>query len=491
MATNAREWNPSRFAARLVVAIAAIVLILAVPARAAELPKRPNIILVMTDDQGYGELACHGNPIVKTPNLDRLSRQSVRFTDFQVSPTCAPTRSSLMTGRHEFRSGVTHTIEERERLSLKATTIAQVLKSAGYATGIFGKWHLGDEDAYQPERRGFDEVFIHGAGGIGQTYPGSCGDAPGNTYFNPAILHNGKFEKTQGFCTDVFFAQALRWIDQQRAGPAPFFAYITPNAPHAPYVCPEQYSKPYLEAGLKPDAAAYYGMITNIDDNMGRLVAALDDWKLDNQTLLIFMTDNGHPMRNLYNAGMHGTKGTAYEGGTHVPAFFRWTGALPAGVDIKRLAGAIDLFPTFAALAGAEIPAGIQLEGRSLVPLLNNPQADWPDRMLFVHKGRWPKGQAAASKYADCAVRNSRFRLVNNKELYDIQQDPGETRNVIDKYPEVVAAMRAAYDRWWNEVLPAMENEDAVGPKVNPFKARYWRQFGGGPDEGTGTKGSD
>ena len=184
----------------------------------------------------------------------------------------------------------------------------QVLKSAGYATGIFGKWHLGDEDAYQPQHRGFDEVFIHGAGGIGQTYPGSCGDAPGNTYFNPAILHNGKFEKTQGFCTDVFFAQALRWIDEKRQ-PCPFFAYITPNAPHAPYVCPEQYSKPYLAAGLKPDAAAYYGMITNIDDNMGRLMAALDDWKLDRQTLLIFMTDNGHPMHGLYNAGMHGDKG--------------------------------------------------------------------------------------------------------------------------------------------------------------------------------------
>ncbi len=217
MAISALGWNKNRLAARLAVATAAIALIIAARTSAAELPKRPNIILVMTDDQGYGELACHGNPIVKTPNLDRLSRQSVRFTDFQVSPTCAPTRSSLMTGRHEFRSGVTHTIEERERLSLKATTIAQVLKSAGYTTGIFGKWHLGDEDAYQPERRGFDEVFIHGAGGIGQTYPGSCGDAPGNTYFNPAILHNGKFEKTQGFCTDVFFAQAMHWIDQQRS----------------------------------------------------------------------------------------------------------------------------------------------------------------------------------------------------------------------------------------------------------------------------------
>jgi arylsulfatase len=229
-------------------------------------------------------------------------------------------------------------------------------------------------------------------------------------------------------------------------------------------------------------------MITNIDENIGRLMASLDGWKLDHQTLLIFMTDNGHPMRNLYNAGMHGNKGTAYEGGTHVPAFWRWTGVLPAGVDCKALTAHIDLFPTFAALAGAEIPSGIKLDGRSLLPLLQNPQANWPDRMLFVHKGRWPKGQAAAAKYDDCAVRSNRFRLVNNKELYDIQQDPGETRNVIDKYPEEVARMRAAYDQWWSEVLPAMENEDAIGPKVNPFKARYWKQFGGGPEDGSAKK---
>src|SRR3954466_15242896 len=199
---------------------------------------RPNVIIIMPDDIGYGDFACLGNPIVHTPSIDALWRESVRFTDFHVSPTCAPTRAALMTGRHEFKSGVTHTILERERLSLKATTLAQVLKSAGYATGIFGKWHLGDEEAYQPGRRGFDEVFIHGAGGIGQTYAGSCGDAPGNTYFNPAIKHNGTVEKSGGFFTSVFFAQATRWIDAKRKGDAPFFAMITTNAPHAPYVCP-------------------------------------------------------------------------------------------------------------------------------------------------------------------------------------------------------------------------------------------------------------
>src|SRR6266446_2544866 len=181
------------------------------PAIGAE--KKPNIVIVMPDDVGYGDYACLGNPVNKTPAVDAFWKQSVRFTDFHVSPTCSPTRSALMTGRHEFKNGVTHTINERERLTLKATTIAQVLKSAGYATGIFGKWHLGDEAQYQPDKRGFDEVYIHGAGGIGQSYPGSCGDAPGNKYTNPALLHNGKFEKTTGYCTDVFFDRALRWVE--------------------------------------------------------------------------------------------------------------------------------------------------------------------------------------------------------------------------------------------------------------------------------------
>jgi len=455
----------------------------------------PNVVLVITDDQGYGELACHGNPIIKTPNLDRLHGLSVRLTAFYVSPTCAPTRASLMTGRHEFRSGVTHTIHERERLSLEAVTLAQMLKGAGYTTGIFGKWHLGDQEPYQPHNRGFDEVFVHGAGGIGQSYPGSCGDAPGNKYFDPAIRHNRTFVKTQGFCTDIFFTQALRWIKANRD--RPFFAYITTNAPHAPLVCPDSYVKPYLEAGLDKGAAAYYGMITNIDENVGILMRKLDAWNLADKTLLIFMTDNGSSQAGprgrrgkrkgkdqqtpaapitLYNAGMRGKKGSPYEGGTRVPCFLRWKGRIPEGVDVGALAAHVDLFPTLAELCGGQLPTDRKLDGRSLVPLLKNPNARWPDRYLFTHRGRWAKGKAAASKYAACAVRSQRFRLVNNKELYDIAADPGETTNVIDKHPEVVAAMRKAYDRWWAEVLPAMVNEEAPVPKENPFKVLYRRQ---------------
>ncbi len=292
---------------------------------------KPNIILVMTDDQGYGDLSFTGNPILKTPHLDSFAKQSVRFTNFHVSPTCAPTRTALMTGRHEFRSGVTHTILERERMSLKSTTLPQILKAAGYTTGIFGKWHLGDEDAYQPGKRGFDEVFIHGAGGIGQTYPGSCGDAPGNTYFNPAIRHNGRFEKTEGYCTDVFFNQAIKWINVARKKDSPFFVYITPNAPHSPLQCPEEYTKRYADK-VDPNVAKFFGMIANIDDNFGKLLAKLDEWKIADDTLVIFMTDNGGTAGvKVFNAGMRGAKATPYIGGTHVPSFWRWPAGFTGG----------------------------------------------------------------------------------------------------------------------------------------------------------------
>jgi arylsulfatase A-like enzyme len=219
-------------------------------------------------------------------------------------------------------------------------------------------------------------------------------------------------------------------------------------------------------------------MITNVDDNFGRLLAKLKEWDLERNTLVVFMTDNGHSIASLYNAGMRGSKVTPYEGGVRVPAFFRLPGLTRPGVDVPQLSAAIDLFPTFVELAGAKVPDGVKLDGRSLVPLLKDPaSAAWPDRFLFTHVGRWARGKAAESKYAKCAVRTERFRLVNDRELYDIDADPGEKRNVIDAHPEQVAKMRAAYDRWWAEVLPCMENEDAVGPAVNPFKEAYWAQF--------------
>ncbi len=463
------------------VGISLSILGLGAPVSAAA-PAKPNIIIVMPDDVGYGDFSCHGNPIVKTPHVDAFREQSVRFTNFHVSPTCAPTRAALLTGRHEFKSGVTHTINERERLSLKATTLAQVLKSSGYATGIFGKWHLGDEEAYQPERRGFDETYIHGAGGIGQSYPGSCGDAPGNTYFSPAVRHNGVFEKTDGYCTDVFFNQALRWIDARRKTDAPFFAYITPNAAHTPLQCPEEYAKRHAGEGTEK-VARFYGMIENIDDNFGRLTAALKEWGIERDTLVIFMTDNGGTIGvPVFNAGMRGSKVTPYEGGTRVPSFWRWPAAIEGGRDVSALAAHIDVFPTLAQIAGADLTpeVGRQVEGRSLAPFFKDQKVEWPDRTLVTHVGRWKKGEAESNKYVNMSIRDERYALVNDAELYDLQADPGQKTNVAADHPDVVARLRKDYDAWWRDVLPRLENEDAVGPKVNPYKEWYEKQYGEG-----------
>ena len=446
---------------------------------------RPNVIIVMPDDVGYGDFACHGNPNIKTTAVDAFWKESVRFTDFHVSPTCAPTRSALLTGRHEFKNGVTHTILERERLTPKATTLAQVLKSAGYATGIFGKWHLGDEAEYQPGRRGFDEVYIHGGGGIGQTYPGSCGDAPGNMYQNPAILHNGTFEKSKGYCTDLFFTQAITWMDAKRKAGAPFFTYLTPNAAHGPLQCPEAYFQKY-QGKVSDDAAKFFGMIENIDDNFGKLLAKLAEWGIAENTLVIFLTDNGGTVgTKIFNAGMRAGKGTPYQGGTRVPSLWRWPAKFTGGRDVPALTAHVDIFPTLGQFLGLTFSSEVkqQVEGRSLVPLLAKPGAEWADRLLVTHVGRWPKGKMEESKYRGCSIRDARYTLVNNEELYDLQADAGEKANVLAAHPDEVTKLRAAYEQWWKDVQPLQVNENAVGPKANPMKELYWKQFGGGPDE--------
>jgi arylsulfatase len=395
-----------------------------------------------------------------------------------------------MTGRHEFKNGVTHTILERERMTLGATTLAESLRDAGYATGIFGKWHLGDEEPYQPQNRGFDETFIHGAGGIGQVYDCSCADAPPNggpnRYFDNVICHNGRFVRTKGFCTDVFFQAALGWIKECKNSRQPFFAYLTPNAPHDPMIAPENNKRRFLEMGFDDDSAARMGMIENIDENLGRLMAKLDDWKLAKNTLLIFMTDNGQAKRqgrlkgeqvSVDFSGFKTGKGSPYEGGVSVPAFWRWKGVLGEGTDIAALTAHIDLFPTFAALTGAKLPRG-QVEGRSLTPLLENPEADWSDRFLFTHVGRWPKGANPDDwKYKNCAVRSSQYRMVNDKELYDVLADPFERTNVIEQHPDVVVKMRAAYDQWWAESRPLMANEVVPNSSIRPFFERYEEQL--------------
>jgi arylsulfatase A-like enzyme/alpha-L-fucosidase len=465
------------------------------PARSAGLAgTKPNVIVVITDDQGYGPVGRHGHPWLNTPNLDTLHDASSRFTCFHVAPTCAPTRSALMSGRHPEKNGVTHTFLERERMAPATVTLPDVLRAAGYTTGIFGKWHLGDEAGYQPEKRGFDEVFIHGAGGIGQKYEGSLADAPGNTYQDPVIRHNGRFVKTTGYCTDVFFRAALGWIRQRKDAGKPFFAYISTNAPHSPFIAPPGNAKRFTDLGFGNDQAGFYGMVENIDENMGLLFTKLAEWHLLENTVVIFMSDNGMTGGGSglpegkgmpegmppYNAGMKGLKGSVDEGGTRVPFFIYWEGRIAPNRDIGTLAAHIDFFPTVAALAGARLPAD-QVEGRSLLPLLENPHADWPDRFVFTQVCRWPAGaDPDAFQWENFSVRSQRFRLVGVSELYDMEKDPGQTRNVSAGHPETVAAMKAAHAEYWEQARPLMVNEDAIGPATPPYHRWFEEQMKAG-----------
>ena len=463
--------------------------------------KAPNIILVITDDQGYGPIGKHGHPWIRTPHLNKLYDTSTRFTRFMVSPTCAPTRSALMTGRHPMKNGVTHTILERERMTLKATTLPQVLKQAGYTSGIFGKWHLGDEEPYQPHNRGFDEAFIHGAGGIGQAYNCSCADAPGNKYFDPTVRHNGSFVKTKGFCTDIFFTAALGWIKEKKQGNTPFFAYITTNAPHGPFIAPPQNSKYFTDRGFGKTQAGFYGMIENIDENMGRLMDKLQEWDLYKDTILIFMSDNGmtgggsgrigqevakgYPF---FNAGMKGLKGSAEEGGVRVPFLVRWDSQWESGRDIETLSAHIDVLPTFAEIAGIKKLPIDQVEGRSFLPLLNGKKKKLPDnRYLFTHKGRWPTGtnpdehksfnySIRSEKWRYVAPQSSRKGTKTQGSLYNMKKDPGQKNNIIKKHPKVVKKMQAAYEQFWIDARPLMVNEGVTMSKTRPYHVWFEEQ---------------
>jgi arylsulfatase A-like enzyme len=458
---------------------------------------KPNIVLMVTDDQGYGPIGKHGNPWIKTPNLDKLHGQSTRFERFLVSPTCSPTRAALMSGRHPMKNGITHTILERERMSLGTVTLPQVLSKAGYVSGIFGKWHLGDEEPYQPHKRGFDEAFIHGAGGIGQRFNCSCADVPGNKYFNPTIRHNGSFVKTKGYCTDLFFTAGMGWMKKMKDQETPFFAYITTNAPHGPFIAPPQNAKRFTDLGFSERDAGFYGMIENIDENMGRLMKKLDEWGLSKDTILIFMSDNGSvggmvregsrlgtskegkPMEG-FNAGMKGSKGSADEGGVRVPFFIRWPGKFSADQAVERVSAHIDLLPTLADIAGIEKLPKDQVEGRSLVPLLKNPKAKWKDRHLFTQVARWKTGSEPTDHmWKSFAVRNQRYRLVGSN-LYDMEADPEQKINIAKQNPDLVASMRKAYEKFWKETRPLMVNEDAPMSPTRPFHIWHAQQLKAG-----------
>ncbi|MCD6339127.1 MAG: arylsulfatase [Verrucomicrobia bacterium] len=436
---------------------------------------RPNVILIMPDDQGYGDLHCHGNAMIRTPAMDRLYAQSVRLTNFHVDPTCSQTRAALMTGRYSTRTGVWHTIMGRSLLAHDEVTMADLFAAAGYKTAMVGKWHLGDNYPMRAEDRGFQEVLRHGGGGIGQTP-----DYWGNDYFDDVYLHNSKPEQFHGYCTDVFFSHALRFIRANRD--RPFFLYLAPNAAHGPYRVPERYRDYYLAKGVPNPMASFYGMIENIDENLGVLMDKLDEWGLAQNTILIFLTDNGtsagvaggkaaaHAKWRGFNAGMRGKKGSAYDGGHRVPCFIRWlAGGIGGGKDVRPITAHFDLLPTLAELCGLRVPERVQLDGRSLAPLLRNPQAAWPKRTLFAHVQR----QEIPPKWIRSAVMTDRWRLVNGKELYDMSRDPGQQEDVAAEHPDTVARLRREYEAWWRSLTPAFSRYSRIvigDPHENPSR---------------------
>ena len=418
------------------------------------LAAKPNVVLVMTDDQGYGDLSCHGNPVLKTPHIDALYRESVRLKDYHVAPTCSPTRSALLTGHWTNRTGVWHTIMGRSMLRENEVTIGQIFQDGGYATGMFGKWHLGDNYPFRPEDRGFTEVLRHGGGGVGQTP-----DYWNNAYFDGSYFHNSRPEAVNGFCTDVFFDYAKRFIKAQKKAGRPFFAYVATNAPHGPMHSPEAFSQPYgkLNVGLQN----FYGMIANIDHNVGQMRRFLDDEGLTENTIFIFTTDNGSSSGDrVFNSGMRGRKGSEYDGGHRVPFFIHWpAGDLTGGRDVEQITSYVDIVPTLAELCDVPTPDTVRFDGLSLVnPLHGVEEETWPDRILVTDSQRVKD----PIKWRKSAVMTSQWRLNNGQELYDIKADPGQQTNVAGTHPAVVQRLTAFYDAWWAELLPTFKQDAAI-----------------------------
>lgn len=479
--------NPLRLCLYAVLALLAAP---AVPAFAA--PARPNIIFILTDDQGYGDLARHGHPLLKTPHTDRLHDESVRFDNFYVSPSCSPTRAALLTGMHEFRNGVTHTMNPREHLYLGATILPQLLGPAGYRNGFVGKWHLAAEKDYDPCRRGFEWCSTNTQGP--------------HEHFDPEFVVNGVRSRRQGYREDLFFDDAMTFIEE--SGEQPFFLYLSTYSPHDPLDAPPEFVEPFL-GHVDEKRAKYLGMVANIDYNVGRLLKFLEERELDEDTIIIFMNDNGQTWGlDVYNADMRGCKCTIWHGGSRAMSFWRWPGRWKPHT-VENLTAHLDVLPTLCELAGAEIPADLRpkLEGFSLRPLLEaDGPAAWPhdDRLLFQHVARWPSGLAASHKYAMAGVRQGNYLLLRSRPcddpactsdvfgyqcatlrmvekgqtrqiytdenaafhwgisppdrwaLFDTRLDPACGNDLAADQPALVSALADAYDRWWDDMYPDM-----------------------------------
>tara|TARA_B110001450_G_scaffold171525_1_gene159981 strand:- start:178 stop:2064 length:1887 start_codon:yes stop_codon:yes gene_type:complete len=428
--------------------------------------QKPNIILVMTDDQGYGDLGMHDNPILKTPNIDQLASESQRFTNFHVDPTCSPTRAALMSGQYSLRAGVWHTVMGRHMLSDRHHTLPELLGEAGYATAMIGKWHLGDNYPFRPQDQGFDHVLIHGGGGVGQTP-----DYWGNTQFDDTYFLNGEARQYKGYVTDIWFDEAIDYIHQHANQQKPFFLYLSTNAPHVPWRAPEADIAQYRALGLNEDMAKFYGMISNLDDNMARLRTAMRDANIEDNTIFIFMTDNGSVLAqksdgepldwlsaevklamgeiDSLNASMRGGKASTYDGGHRVPFFISWpNGNFGEDKDYDNLTAHIDVLPTLLDLAQID-GSKLDTDGISLALALKD-QAAIPDRTLVVTNQRvlHPDPQRPY------AVMQGNWRYVHAEEeggdeLFELTTDPGQRNNISAQHPARVAAMAKAYEAWW------------------------------------------
>jgi arylsulfatase A-like enzyme len=432
------------------------------PVSAREAPEdRPNVILIMADNVGFTEFGVNGNRVIKTPRLDAFAREGVRFDRFYCNPMCAPTRASLMTGRYFYRTGVIHTSRGGAKMHGDEITMAEHLRTAGYVTGIFGKWHLGDNYPMRPQDQGFDRVLVHKAGRLGQVP-----DRP-NGYFDPVLWSNGERVQKHGYCTDIFFDAAREFIEDHRR--RRFFVYLPTNVAHTSaevglQVDPK-YSAPYRAGGLDDRTATVYGMITNLDDNVGRLLDRLEELDLRRNTLIVFLTDDGSVRLDV--AGFRGRgQPSVYEGGLRVPCFVQWPAHLRTkGLLVDAIASHIDILPTLMDACGVSLPAAPVVDGISLLPMLEGRDRRGPQRMLFFqcHRGLTPH------RYQNCAVVTQRFKMVGYPdtfddrtletshdhpvlELYDLVADPGENENVAARYPEMLARLRTAYDAWFDDV---------------------------------------
>lgn len=431
-----------------------------------EQKEKPNVILIVVDDQGYGDVGALGNKNINTPNMDKLHSVSARFTQYHVSPTCSPTRAAILTGHHSNRTGVWHTVNGRSLILERETTMAQIFKENGYSTGIFGKWHLGDNYPFRPQDKGFDEVLVHGGGGVEQTM-----DYWDNDLFDDTYLHNGALEKFDGYCTDIWFENAKKYIKSNKG--KPFFCYLSTNAAHSPYFVADKYSDPYKDNENIPNAS-FYGMITNVDENIGKLIAYLKSIELMDNTILIFTTDNGTAqgakiekggdrldgfIAKGNNAGMRGVKASMYEGGHRVPLFIHWKdGGISTGTDINELTAHYDILPTLVDLCKLNIKPELKFDGKTLTPLINGKNEGFKDRVVITNSQRIE----VPEPWRRTALMQANWRLVNGTELYDINKDPEQRTNIADQFPDKVEKLKVAYSEWWKEIEPSYSDQPRI-----------------------------